>query len=203
MTDILALHYRQREVFEAVRTRRLGTVLHVTGPAGTGKSHLIDVIRDNIPNVIVACPTGQAATLVRGVTIHKLFGIPVEGCRNSATKIPSQRWREPATRYFGGKRAEPIIYASWIILDECSMIRCDILDFIDGALRYHRKSQEPFGGAGILLVGDNAQLPAIVSEDKFKMINRQFTRVSIGDATILEEYGYEAPFDFTKARVLS
>jgi hypothetical protein len=174
-------------VFEAVRTRSHGNILHLTGPGGTGKSHLIDVIRDNIHNVIVACPTGQAATLVKGVTIHSLFGVPVKGCRNPATKITSQRKFDLSTRFYGGKRAEPIIHANWIILDECSMIRCDILDFIDGALRYHRKSQEPFGGAGVLLVGDNAQLPSIVKDN---------------DAKTLIEYGYEPDFDFTKAKAL-
>lgn len=68
----------------------------VTGAAGTGKSRLLNAIRDSIQDVIVLTPTGLAAILVGGQTIHSFFAIKPSGqrfyMRNEAkkhSKMPS------------------------------------------------------------------------------------------------------------------
>ena len=68
-----------------------------------------------------------------------------------------------------------------LIIDEVSMVRCDILDAIDTILRhFRRKPFAPFGGVQVLLIGDLFQLPPVVPE---------------GDWEILKMY-YEGPFFF-------
>jgi hypothetical protein len=162
-----------------------GLIVH-----NTGKSAVIRAARKEFPGLIVGCPTGQAASIVRGMTIHKLFGIPTTTVINpdfEKKPIGSQRWIDKSARYFGGQRADPIKHCSWVVLDECSMIRCDHLDFINEAMKKARRSHESFGGAGVLMVGDLGQLPAVAnSRDMIK----------------LEEYGYRYPYGFMESKTL-
>lgn len=182
----------QQAVIDAIRSRKHGKILCMIGSAGTGKSYVIREIKQQVPNVVLACPTGQAASIIGGQTIHSLFGIPFGVVINPdfiSHPISRQRWSCKSARYFGGKRAEVLNVASWIVLDEVGMIRCDYMDFIDKALRIARKEPcEPFGGAGILLVGDEGQLGSVVTEE---------------DAAKLIKYGYEPPFGPFESMVLS
>ena len=57
-----------------------------------------------------------------------------------------------------------------IIIDEISMVRADIIDFIDKVLRlYNRNMREPFGGKQLLLVGDIYQLEPVLKEEDRKL----------------------------------
>ena len=58
-----------------------------------------------------------------------------------------------------------------IIIDEISMVRADIIDFIDKVLRvYNRNMREPFGGKQLLLVGDIYQLEPVVREEDRQLL---------------------------------
>lgn len=59
------------------------------------------------------------------------------------------------------EKEELIKNLSLIIIDEVSMVRCDILDSIDLILRAYRRQDKPFGGVRVLLIGDVFQLPPI------------------------------------------
>ena len=61
----------------------------ISGVGGTGKSFLIDAIRRQVADIwkgdvsgdikcAVAAPTGLAAYNVGGVTVHRLFQLPIE-----------------------------------------------------------------------------------------------------------------------------
>ena len=52
-----------------------------------------------------------------------------------------------------------------IVIDEVSMLRADLLDKIDDALRYYRRDNRPFGGVQMVLMGDVLQLPPIDSKE--------------------------------------
>lgn len=59
-----------------------------------------------------------------------------------------------------------------LIIDEVSMLRCDTLDAIDTILRTLRKNRnEPFGGVQLLLIGDLFQLPPVVKEEEWALLN--------------------------------
>ena len=54
-----------------------------------------------------------------------------------------------------------------LIIDEVSMVRCDMLDATDKILQYYRDSAEPFGGLQLIMFGDMFQLcPVVTSEDE-------------------------------------
>ncbi len=172
-------------------TGRQGSRLICFGSAGTGKSFLIKEIVKTFNCSILAAPTGRAATIIGGSTIHKLFGIPSTHPINPDFKdqpVHRQRFNDPSCRYFGGQRKEVLKHCSWIILDEIGMVRCDHLDFIEAALRKARGSFEPFGGAKILCVGDVGQLPPVAQGR---------------DAGTLKRYGYKAPFGLFQSNVLN
>ena len=48
-----------------------------------------------------------------------------------------------------------------LVIDEISMVRCDLLDAVDQELRMHRGINKPFGGVQLLLIGDLQQLPPV------------------------------------------
>ncbi len=174
---------QQQHCFDCVKYGTHGKFIVFNGGAGTGKSFAIDEIREKIPNVLLACPTAKAASIIKANTIHGVFGAPV-GVLDPDIPAPRLRYADRVTRYFKG--ADVLRACSWIIFDEYSMIRCDLFDFCDRALRSARKNDTPFGGCGVLLSGDDGQLPSVVTDSDFKE---------------LKAYGYESPFSVREAKV--
>jgi hypothetical protein len=126
--------------------------LFVTGRAGTGKSTLLRCIASEVgeEGVIVA-PTGLAAVNVGGQTIHSFFGLPPRLIR--ADDIRRSR---------NGRIMRRLRY---VIVDEVSMVRSDLMWAIDHSLRVNRgRPREPFGGVRMILFGDMHQLPPVVQE---------------------------------------
>ena len=128
----------------------------VTGSAGTGKSvvlrELVERYRKADKNVAVAAPTGVAALNVDGVTIHALFRIPVG------------RILGPTGGY-GSEGASYFQNLDVLVIDEISMVRVDVMDAIDRALKFHRKNDAPFGGLKMVFFGDPFQLPPVVTKE--------------------------------------
>lgn len=128
----------------------------VTGSAGTGKSVLLrELVRvaKETGEVAVAAPTGIAALNVSGLTIHSLFGFPV-----GTVLFSPGGFRAKGSDYFQKLKL--------LVIDEVSMVRVDVMDAIDRALRFHRKEPMlPFGGLKIVLFGDPYQLPPIVTRE--------------------------------------
>jgi ATP-dependent exoDNAse (exonuclease V) alpha subunit len=126
--------------------------LFVTGRAGTGKSTLLRAIRDMLPQeMVILAPTGLAAVNIGGQTIHSFFGLPPRLIR------PEDIKRSRNGRVM--RRLE------FIIIDEVSMVRSDLMWAIDQSLRLNRgRAREPFGGCRLILFGDLHQLPPVVQE---------------------------------------
>ena len=146
----------------ALKRMESGDHLFVTGRAGTGKSTLLQIFRrSTTKNVVVLAPTGVAALNVQGQTIHSLFGFPPRLILPENVK-PNRRYR----RLFEN--------LDTLIIDEISMVRADVMEAIDIALRMNRNSSRPFGGVQIILFGDLYQLPPIVStqEEKYYFSQR-------------------------------
>jgi ATP-dependent DNA helicase PIF1 len=126
-------------------------VVFITGKAGTGKSTLLKYVRDNLKkNIAVVAFTGVAAVNVKGQTIHSFFGFHPQTTRDSIVR--DQR------------RADAMKHLDVLFIDEISMVRADLMDWIDTALRKNRsgKTKLPFGGVKIVCFGDLYQLPPIV-----------------------------------------
>lgn len=148
----------------------------VTGSAGTGKSHLLKYIvevlqgRHKKPGdgvskkkdlvVGVCAPTGVAAVIVGGSTLHSFFGIGLgTGSRSNLLKKVNTNT---------GARTR-IDETDVLIIDECSMLSADLLETLDMVARAIRKnglfSDEPFGGMQVIAFGDFFQLPPVYRND--------------------------------------
>jgi len=126
--------------------------LFITGRAGTGKSTLLDYFRQTTPKkVVVLAPTGVAALNVRGQTIHSFFSFRPDITPEKVKKLPALKQKL-------------IKSLDALIIDEISMVRADLLDCVDLALRLNRGLEDlPFGGLQMILIGDLYQLPPVVT----------------------------------------
>ncbi len=125
----------------------------LTGRAGTGKTTFLRKVQQMVgKQFITLAPTGVAAILAGGDTIHSFFGLPMDVC------TPGTMGKMSETRI------QALLHADTIIIDEVSMVRCDIIDAIDYTMRKVLRSMQPFGGKQIIFVGDMFQLPPVVKQ---------------------------------------
>ena len=156
------------ELFELVEhTQR---TIFLTGKAGTGKTTFLnDFVKKTQKKHIVVAPTGIAAINAGGVTIHSMFGLPLRTFLPTTDRIDAniannigdllQHFR------FRKDKIKLLRELEIIIIDEVSMLRADVLDMIDLALRNVRRNQQKFGGVQMLFIGDLYQLPPVVRDE--------------------------------------
>src|SRR6478609_1700346 len=123
----------------------------LTGKAGTGKTTFLKHIRGlTHKNTVVVAPTGVAAINAGGMTIHSFFQIP------PAVFLPGSQQSNGSTRvlnratlfqhhHISNNKLELFRELDLLIIDEVSMVRCDLIDLIDVILKHARKSSQPFG----------------------------------------------------------
>ena len=140
--------------------------LFLTGKAGTGKSTFLRYISKNTKKKhVILAPTGIAAINAGGSTLHSFFKLPFHPLLPNDKQYDWRHLKE-TLKYTGAQR-KLIREVELIIIDEISMVRADIIDFIDKVLRAYTRNPEPFGGKQLLLVGDIYQLePVIKDEDR-------------------------------------
>ena len=139
----------------------------LTGRAGTGKTTFLRNVQKMVDKqFITLAPTGVAAILAGGDTIHSFFGLPMDVCT-------------PGTM---GKMSEAriltLIHTDAIIIDEVSMVRCDIIDAIDYTMRKVLRSMQPFGGKQVIFVGDMFQLPPVVARREERELMQDLYRAA-------------------------
>jgi ATP-dependent DNA helicase PIF1 len=149
--------------------------IFISGRAGTGKTTLVNYLRNHLQEqVAVVAPTGVAALQVRGMTIHSFFRFP-----------PRLIFPEDDIKKLKDRRLYNKL--GILIIDEISMVRADMVDAIDMFLRVNGPREgRPFGGVQIIFVGDLFQLPPVVRQEEMQ---------------VLLERGYDAAF-FFNAQVL-
>ena len=125
----------------------------LTGRAGTGKTTFLRKVQQMVDKqFITLAPTGVAAILAGGDTIHSFFGLPMDVCTPGTLGKMSEA------------RILTLIHTDTIIIDEVSMVRCDIIDAIDYTMRKTLRSSLPFGGKQMIFVGDMFQLPPVLKK---------------------------------------
>ena len=124
----------------------------LTGRAGTGKTTFLRKVQQMVDKqFITLAPTGVAAIMAGGDTIHSFFGLPMDVCYPGTMGKMNEA------------RIQTLLHTDTIIIDEVSMVRCDIIDAIDYTMRKILRSTLPFGGKQIIFVGDMFQLPPVVA----------------------------------------
>ncbi len=149
--------------------------LFLTGKAGTGKSTFLRYVSANTKKKhVVLAPTGIAAINAGGSTLHSFFRLPFHPLLPTDSKYTPRNIR--STLKYSGEHCKLLREIELIIIDEISMVRADIIDFIDKVLRiYCRNMREPFGGKQMLFVGDIFQLEPVVKEDDRRLLQPFYT----------------------------
>ncbi len=147
-----------------------GHSVFITGKAGTGKSTLLHALeklyRHLHKNVVVAAPTGVAARVAGGQTLHSLLHLPI------APYIPGMRLKGLFSLPEEGIYL--VRHLDVLFIDEMSMVRSDLLDMIDVVLRHYRKSDAPFGGIQLVMLGDLYQLMPVVKEEDWQELKKVY-----------------------------
>lgn len=137
-----------------------GISIFLTGKAGTGKTTFLRTLRErSCKSIVVVAPTGVAAMNAGGVTIHSFFQLPL------SPYVPGSEYRDKFN--FSKDKLRIIRALDLLVIDEISMVRADLLDAIDNALRKYRRDTRPFGGVQLLMIGDLQQLaPVLTPQDE-------------------------------------
>ncbi len=160
----------------------------MTGKAGTGKSTFLKHITANTTKKhIVLAPTGIAAVNVGGQTLHSFFRIPFKPLMPDDPDL-SEKVLKKRLKY-SSEKVRLIKDLELIVIDEISMVRADIIDFIDKILRlYSGNRREPFGGKQLLLVGDIFQLEPVVTGDMRDILRRVYPACYFFNARVFNDF---------------
>ena len=161
----------------------------LTGKAGTGKSTFLKYVCEITKKKhIVLAPTGIAAINAGGSTLHSFFKLPFYPLLPDDPNFSLQGGKLQNFLKYSSAHKKLIKNVELIIIDEISMVRADIIDFIDKVLRvYSQNMREPFGGKQILLVGDVYQLEPVIKSDEREILNRFYPTPYFFSAKVFNE----------------
>lgn len=170
--------------------------IFLTGKAGTGKTTFLRYIRQHShKKMAVAAPTGVAAMNAGGTTLHSLFQLPfgtyVEEYQlnwDESDHNVYNRSRLLGTVRLTQARRQLLRELDLLVIDEVSMLRADTLDAIDAILRVARRDARPFGGLQVLFIGDMYQLPPVVRDTEWRIMEPHYPTPFFFDAKVLREH---------------
>ena len=141
---------------EALNILKTGTSAYLTGPAGSGKTHVlneyIQYLQHRGVSVGVTASTGIAATHIKGVTIHSWSGIGIKDY------LTDQDIEALVQKEYLFKRYNK---TSVLVIDEISMLSPDFFDGLNRLAIAMKRVSKPFGGMQLVLCGDFFQLPPV------------------------------------------
>ena len=169
--------------------------IFLTGKAGTGKTTFLKYIRENcVKQIAVTAPTGVAAINAGGATIHSFFQLPLSPFIPEARGFTQNN--EVVNKHsllgrmrLNSEKRKILQQLELLIIDEISMVRCDILDAIDTVLKHFRyRHNEPFGGVQVLFIGDMFQLPPIIPDEEWKLLSPFYNSVYFFDSQVMQQF---------------
>lgn len=161
----------------------------LTGKAGTGKSTFLKYLCSvTKKKYVVLAPTGIAAIQAGGVTLHSFFKLPFHPLLPDDSRFTVRKLRDYLK--YNTAQVKLLKNLELIIIDEISMVRADIIDFIDKVLRvYSGRMREPFGGKQLLLVGDLFQLEPVLKSDEREILDRFYPNPFFFSAKVFQKFG--------------
>ncbi len=171
--------------------------IFLTGKAGTGKSTFLRYITSTTKKkFVVLAPTGIAAVNVGGQTMHSFFKIPLKPLLPDDPDFAVRRLRQRLK--YSKQLIKLIRELDLIIIDEISMVRADVIDFIDRVLRvYSGNMKLPFGGKQMLFVGDVFQLEPVVTGNDRDILSHAYSSFYFFSANVFREMNI-VPIELTK-----
>jgi len=151
-----------------------GETFFISGKAGTGKTFLltnfiVPLLKQQNKLYAILAPTGVAAKNAGGVTMHSLFHLPL------SPYVPGIRI--PDLYSLSEEEKWIIRRLDVIIIDEISMVRCDMMDAMDDILRHYRENDLPFGGVQMIFMGDLYQLMPVATEEDWEKLKGKYDSV--------------------------
>ena len=162
-----------------------GKNVFITGKAGTGKTFLLRKIVEKYKGnkyFAVLSPTGIAAENANGVTMHSFLRLPL------TPYLPHHRYSNLYS--LDDYAIEIVKKLDMIIIDEISMVRCDMLDAADMILRHYRKSRKPFGGIQLVMFGDLYQLMPVTKEEDWEVLKAHYRSSYFFCSELLQKMEY-------------
>ena len=129
--------------------------LNASGGAGSGKTFTVNCIsqelqKRGIPGFMkLSAPTGSAAFLVKGGTLHSLLRLPISNSKGVIKPLTVQAERD---------LQESFKQVQLLVIDEKSLISQYMFYMINERLKQAKASTKPFGGISMILMGDFAQI---------------------------------------------
>ena len=168
--------------------------IFLTGRAGTGKTTFLRNLRaKTYKRMVVVAPTGVAAINAGGQTIHSFFQLPFgPQIPEDGNESPKPNARALASQYQKLRKSKLNIIRSLdlLVIDEISMVRADVLDAIDAVLRRARRSQKPFGGVQLLMIGDVYQLAPVAKPEEWEILAPYYNNVYFFGSHVLQKTPY-------------
>ena len=149
--DIVKSHF-----YNCSPVREKGSLcLLVIGVVGTGKSYLINAIRNLLQGkCAVTATTGKAAYNIKGVTVHSLLKLPIGSCG-----------KKDLTGESLCRMEENVKEIDYIIVDEYSMLGQVAFGWIDRRCKQATACFDKiFVGKSFILTGDPGQLPPVADK---------------------------------------
>ena len=177
----------QDHIVELLSDNEEQQFIFLTGAAGTGKTTLLERVKNQLSSKkIVVAPTGIAALNIGGTTINSAFRIGFE-------TIPV------ITRSKDPRFAKLLKNLELLIIDEVSMVRAPMLDAISQSLQMYKNSTKPFGGIDVLACGDLFQLPPVVKQHEEREIYDKYDSVYFFDALSFKDIDNVKYFQLDKS----
>ena len=188
------MHFQQTPMLEMAARFVNSTSSHLflTGKAGTGKTTFLrQLAGETHKSFLILAPTGIAALNAGGVTIHSQFLLPfgsflpereAAGTFSESIKLYTKHTLS-RIHTLNSRRKKVLRATELLIIDEVSMLRADILDAIDFRMRSAKGNYtRSFGGTQLLLIGDLHQLPPIVKEDEWQLLQKYYRSMHFFEA---------------------
>ena len=210
-THINMLNTDQTRVFKKVKDHFLHQKRHedqlcqcdlkplrmfISGVGGTGKSFLIEAIRAVVASMwpsqdytcAITAPTGLAAFNVGGITIHRLFQLPIEHEGKTAGYWSLSKGSHKTLKTC-------LRHVKVFIVDEVSMVSSLNLAYLHLRLEELFGSDEWFGGKNMLFVGDILQLQPVNGNPVFERIAQRSISLRLGCTTSINIWRDSVVYD--------
>lgn len=169
---IIAHHFLRKFVKKIPTETPLRMLM--TGPGGTGKTHVVKAVKEVMQfygcehKIRFLAPTGSAASLIDGMTVHKGLGIKIVKAdgRGKGNRVAGESVEDYTVLVSIKNKTQ--LRDEWrnvdiVLLDEASLLSAQLLCEIDHALRYAKeRPDEWFGGVTIIFAGDFYQYPPVI-----------------------------------------